>query len=97
MPVIHPSDAVVHEMHGARFVSYARPGAGGEELCAWQGHPRRHRGACTPVSREEILHILEGELVITLDGRTERVTAGDTLIVVNCGATSASRTRPTGP
>lgn len=47
--------------------------------------PRRHQGPLHTVDHEEILHILEGELVITLDGRTERVGAGDTLII-NPGA-----------
>lgn len=87
MPVIHPSDAVVHEMHGARFVSYASPGSGSRELCAWRGEiPAGTKAPLHTVSREEILHILEGELVITLDGHTERVAAGDTLII-NPGAT----------
>jgi quercetin dioxygenase-like cupin family protein len=40
------------------------------------------------VNREEVLHLLDGELLITLDGRTERITAGDTLII-NRGATLA--------
>ncbi|UXX97561.1 cupin domain-containing protein [Streptomyces sp. AD2-2] len=87
MPVVHPSDAVVHEIHGARFVSYAHPGTGSKELCAWRGEiPAGTTAPLHTVSHEEILHLLEGELVITLDGRTERVTAGDTLII-NPGAT----------
>ncbi|MFJ2162023.1 cupin domain-containing protein [Streptomyces sp. NPDC087856] len=87
MPVVHPSDAVVHEIHGARFVSYAHPSTGSKELCAWRGEiPAGTKAPLHTVSHEEILHILEGELVITLDGRTERVTAGDTLII-NPGAT----------
>ncbi len=87
MPVVHPSDAVVHEIHGARFVSYAHPGIGSKELCAWRGEiPAGTKAPLHTVNHEEILHILEGELVITLDGRTERVTAGDTLII-NPGAT----------
>lgn len=86
MPVVHPSDAVVHEIHGARFVSYARPGSGSKQLCAWRGEiPAGTKAPLHTVSHEEILHILEGELEITLDGRTERVTAGDTLII-NPGA-----------
>jgi quercetin dioxygenase-like cupin family protein len=87
VPVVHPSDAVVHEIHGARFVSYAHPGTGSKELCAWRGEiPAGTKAPLHTVNHEEILHILEGELVITLDGRTERVTAGDTLII-NPGAT----------
>lgn len=38
------------------------------------------------VNREEIFHLLDGELLITLDDETHRITAGDTLII-NPGAT----------
>ena len=87
MPVIRSSDAVVHEMHGARFVSYATPAVGSRELCAWRGEiPPGTKAPLHTVSREEILHLLHGELLITLDDRTERVSAGDTLII-NPGAT----------
>jgi quercetin dioxygenase-like cupin family protein len=93
MPVVHPSDAVVHEIHGARFVSYAHPGSGSRELCAWRGEiPAGGKAPLHTLNHEEILHILEGELVITLDGRTERVTAGDTLII-NPGATFGAENR----
>ncbi|MEV0906383.1 cupin domain-containing protein [Streptomyces hokutonensis] len=87
MPVIRSTEAVTHEIHGARFVSYARPATGSKELCAWRGEiPAGTKAPLHTVSREEILHILEGELVVTLDGRTDRVGAGDTLII-NPGAT----------
>jgi quercetin dioxygenase-like cupin family protein len=87
MPVIRSSDAVTHEMHGARFVSHAGPRAGSRELCAWRGEiPAGTAAPAHTVSREEILHLLDGELLITLDGRTERVTAGDT-VIINRGAT----------
>jgi hypothetical protein len=34
MPVVRSSEGVTHEIHGARFVSYAHPRAGSEQLCA---------------------------------------------------------------
>ncbi|MFF5499483.1 cupin domain-containing protein [Streptomyces aquilus] len=87
MPVIHPSDAVTHEIHGARFVSFATPLSGSKELCAWRGEiPAGTQAPAHTVNREEILHLLAGELLITLDGDTHRVTAGDT-VIVNPGAT----------
>ncbi len=87
MPVVRPSEAVTHEIHGARFVSYATPRTGSRELAAWRGEiPPGTKAPAHTVTREEILHLLSGELTVTLDGRTERVTAGDTLIV-NAGAT----------
>ncbi|KUO16345.1 cupin domain-containing protein [Streptomyces dysideae] len=89
MPVVRPSEAVVHEMHGARFVSYATPRTGSKELCAWRGEiPPGTKAPAHSVSREEILHLLDGELLVTLDDRTTRVTTGDTLII-NPGATLA--------
>ncbi|MDT0465227.1 cupin domain-containing protein [Streptomyces gibsoniae] len=82
MPVVRSSEAVTHEMHGARFVSYAAPRTGSKELCAWRTEiPAGTEGPVHTVTREEILHLLGGELLIALDGRAERITAGDTVIV----------------
>ncbi|MFJ6087281.1 cupin domain-containing protein [Streptomyces sp. NPDC092369] len=87
MPVVRPSEALVHEMHSARFISYATPRTGSKELCAWRGEiPPGTKAPAHTVSREEILHVLDGELLVTLDERTTRVTVGDTLII-NPGAT----------
>ncbi|MFV8183162.1 MULTISPECIES: cupin domain-containing protein [unclassified Streptomyces] len=87
MPVIRTSEAVTHEMHGTRFVSYASPLAGSKELCAWRAEfPPGTKAPEHTVTREEIFHLLAGELLISLDGRTDRITAGDT-VVVNPGAT----------
>lgn len=89
MPVVRSSEAVTHEIHGARFVSYATPLTGSKELCAWRGEiPAGTDAPAHTVSREEIFHLLIGELLITLDGRTERISAGDT-VIVNSGATLA--------
>ncbi|MFC5637739.1 cupin domain-containing protein [Streptomyces bullii] len=82
MPVVRPSEAVVHEIHGVRFVSYATPLSGSRELCAWRGEiPAGTRAPAHTVTKEEILHLLDGELLVTLDGVTHRVTAGDTVII----------------
>ncbi|KKD09459.1 cupin domain-containing protein [Streptomyces sp. WM6386] len=87
MPVIRSSEAVTHEIHGARFVSYATPLTGSKELCAWRGEiPAGTKAPAHTVNREEIFHLLDGELLITLDDDTHRITAGDTLII-NPGAT----------
>ncbi|WP_030947376.1 cupin domain-containing protein [Streptomyces sp. NRRL S-646] len=87
MPIVRTSEAVTHEIHGARFISYAAPLTGSKELCAWRGEiPAGTKAPLHTVSREEIFHLLIGELLITLDGRTDRITAGDT-VIVNPGAT----------
>jgi len=91
MPVVRSSEAVVHEMHGARFVSYATPASGSKELAAWRGEvPVGTDAPAHTVSHEEIIHLLSGSLRLTLDGRTETLGAGDTAIV-NAGATLAVR------
>ncbi|WP_282701541.1 cupin domain-containing protein [Streptomyces sp. CC219B] len=89
MPVIRTSEAVTHEIHGARFVSYATPRTGSKELCAWRGEvPPGTKAPAHTVNREEILLVLVGSLRVTLDGRTDDVTAGD-LLIINPGATLA--------
>ncbi|MBY8845848.1 cupin domain-containing protein [Streptomyces sp. SP2-10] len=89
MPVVRSSEAVTHEIHGARFVSYATPLTGSKELCAWRGEiPAGTKAPAHTVSREEIFLLLVGELLMTLDGRTERISAGDT-VIVNPGSTLA--------
>lgn len=87
MPVVRSSEAVTHEIHGARFVSYATPRTGSKELCAWRGEiPAGTKAPAHTVNREEIFHLLDGELLITLDGHTERIAPGDT-VIINPGAT----------
>ncbi|MBC2903306.1 cupin domain-containing protein [Streptomyces cupreus] len=89
MPVIRSSDAVTHEIHGARFVSYATPRSGSKELCAWRGEvPPGTKAPAHTVNKEEILHVLIGNLRVTLDDRTDDLAAGDTLII-NAGSTLA--------
>jgi quercetin dioxygenase-like cupin family protein len=89
MPVVRSSEGVTHEIHDARFVSYASPRVGSRELCAWRGEiPAGTRAPAHTVNREELFHVLVGELLITLDGHTERVSAGDT-VIINPGATLA--------
>jgi quercetin dioxygenase-like cupin family protein len=81
MPVVRAAEAEVHQMHNARFTSYARPGTGSTELCVWrldidpesQGQPHR-------VLREEVFVLLEGEVVLTIDGVASSLGAGDAAI-----------------
>ncbi|MBD0838089.1 cupin domain-containing protein [Streptomyces sp. TRM68416] len=89
MPVVRASEAVTHEIHGARFVSYATPRTGSKELCAWRGEvPPGTKAPAHTVNREELLLVLVGSLRVTLDGRTDDLAAGD-LLIVNPGATLA--------
>ncbi|MFD7436665.1 cupin domain-containing protein [Streptomyces sp. NPDC059861] len=89
MPVVRSSETVAHDLHGVRFVSYATPRTGSKELCAWRGEiPAGTRAPAHTVTREEVLHLLTGDLLVTLDGESTRITAGDT-VIINRGATFA--------
>jgi mannose-6-phosphate isomerase-like protein (cupin superfamily) len=67
MPVVHTPDAVVHELHGAVFASYAAPASGSQELCAWRLEvPAGNLGARHTVSKEEVLLVLSGTLQVSL-------------------------------
>ncbi|HEY6276294.1 MAG TPA: cupin domain-containing protein [Streptosporangiaceae bacterium] len=82
MPVIPASQAVVHQMHGASFTSYAAPASGSQELCAWRVDiPGRTQGVAHQVSREEVLYVLSGTMQVILNDRPAQATAGDAVLV----------------
>jgi len=87
MPVIRSVDAVVYEMHGTRFTSYAAPARGSEELCAWRiDVPPGSTGVAHTITREEIVFVLSGAMEVTLDEAASTVPAGDAA-VLPAGAT----------
>ncbi len=87
MPVIRSADAVVHEMHGTRFTSYAAPARGSQELCAWRiDVPPGSIGVAHTITREEIVFVLSGAMELALDEATYTVPAGDAA-VLPAGAT----------
>jgi quercetin dioxygenase-like cupin family protein len=82
MPVLTPADAVRFETHGSRFSSYASPSRGSRELCGWRlDVPPGLRGAAHRPTREELLLVLEGELLVSLDGAERSAVAGDVVLV----------------
>jgi len=82
MPYIRSAEALVHEVHGVRFVSYAVPAAGSKELCAWRGEvPAGTPGVPHTVSREEVLYLLSGTLRFSVDGEVADLVAGDAAVV----------------
>jgi quercetin dioxygenase-like cupin family protein len=81
MPFVLSSEAVVHEMHGVRFVSFASSTSGSSELCAWRGEvPAGAAGPAHRISREEVFLMLSGRLELTIDKETRSLAAGDTAI-----------------
>lgn len=81
MPFITADEAVVHDMYGVRFVSYARPATGSTELCAWRGEvPGDSEGIAHTISREEVFFVLSGTLEITIDDTGRPLVAGDAAV-----------------
>jgi quercetin dioxygenase-like cupin family protein len=105
MPVLRPVDAVRHEAHGAAFHAVVAPSRGSAELCAWRLEvPPGQVGAPHRPSREEVLLVLDGDLVVTLDGEASAVGEGDVVLVpagaelrVDGGVTVASVWVTTSP
>jgi quercetin dioxygenase-like cupin family protein len=82
VPVVPAPQAVVHEMHGSVFTSYAAPASGSQELCAWRLEvPPGSAGAPHTVSKEEVLFVLTGTLQVSLDQAPASAAAGDAIIV----------------
>lgn len=82
MPVFDASDAIAYEVHGSRFRSFVSPTRGSEQLCAWQlAVPADTRGVAHRPTREEVLLVLSGTLLVTLDGTTTTLQPGDVAFV----------------
>ncbi|MCU7825530.1 cupin domain-containing protein [Kitasatospora sp. DSM 101779] len=82
MPVVRPDHATVFDLHGARFTSYASAATGAERLRAWRlDVPAGTTGVKHTVSSEEVLHLLHGTPVVTLDGEAAALSPGDTVVV----------------
>ncbi|MFC8795438.1 cupin domain-containing protein [Streptomyces cinereoruber] len=81
MPFIRADDAVVHEIHGVRFVSYVRTDTGGRDLAAWRGEvPAGTTGPAHVISHEEAFYVLSGRLRLTVDGESAELAAGDAAV-----------------
>ena len=84
MPVVHAGEAVVHDLHGSRFTSYAAPSLGrSQELAAWRVEvPPGSPGVPHTVTREEVLYLLSGTLLVSIgDGPAIQSKPGDAVVV----------------
>ena len=89
MPLIRSSEAVTHDMNGARFTAYAAPARGAAEVCAWRlDLPAGQPGQPHRITREEVFYVLAGAPRVRLDGASHELAAGDVL-VAPAGATLA--------
>jgi quercetin dioxygenase-like cupin family protein len=83
VPVVQAAEAVVHDTHGSRFTSYAAPSLGSRELAAWRVDvPPGSPGVPHTVTREEILYMLTGTLLVSLgEGPATPSKPGDAIVV----------------
>ncbi|MEV6761479.1 cupin domain-containing protein [Streptomyces sp. NPDC051105] len=81
MSFIRSDEAVVHEIHGGRFVSYVRPDTGSRDLAAWRVEiPAAMAGPAHTISEEETFYVLSGRLRLTIDGESAELRAGDAAV-----------------
>ncbi len=105
MTIFTASEATLFETHGSSFRSYVSPSRGSSQLCAWQlTVPADLRGVAHRPTREEVLLVLAGDLIVTLDGVTSTLSVGDVALVtagselrVDAGAAGATAWVTTTP
>ena len=81
MLVVRDGDVAAVELHGARFTSRSAPSRGGTELAMWTVEVPVGAGTPHRLDREEVLHVLAGRLVVSVDGESATLAAGDTVSV----------------
>lgn len=75
-------EAVRFDVHGATSTACASPSRGTAQLCAWMLEiPATTPGTPHEVDREEVLHVLEGELTVTLAGQRATLSVGDAAVL----------------
>ncbi|MBT2456667.1 cupin domain-containing protein [Streptomyces sp. ISL-86] len=82
MRVIAPSPENVTATPNATMTGFSAPSRGSSELSTW--HVAMTAGSAGPehsVSREQVWTVTAGSLEATCDGRTAKVTAGQTLVL----------------
>ncbi|AXG79187.1 cupin domain-containing protein [Streptomyces paludis] len=93
MPFIRSEEAVVHEIHGGRFVSYVRPDTGSRDLAAWRVEiPAATAGPTHTISHEETFYALSGRLQLTIDGESAELRAGDAAVAPAGSALAVANT-----
>ncbi|MFJ9939445.1 cupin domain-containing protein [Streptomyces erythrochromogenes] len=82
MYVITVSPEHVTTTPNATMTGFAAPSRGSSELSTWQvDMPAGATGPEHSASREQVWTLTAGSLEVTFEGRTERVTAGQTLVL----------------
>ncbi|MFD5699280.1 VOC family protein [Streptomyces lasiicapitis] len=82
MHVITPTAENVTESPNARMTGLAAPSRGSEELSTWTvAMEAGQTGPEHVINREQVWTVTAGALDVTCDGRTEKISAGQTLVL----------------
>lgn len=82
MPIYQEQDADLFEAHGSRFASLVSTRRGGEGLCVWRVEvPAGLAGVPHRPSREEVLIVRDGELLVEIEGAERSLGPGDVVHV----------------
>lgn len=82
MPIIRATEATTYEVHGSTFRSYVAPSRLQTDVCTWQVEvPPNLQGARHRPSRDEVLRVLSGQLVVSTDGESPTLHAGDVAFI----------------
>ncbi|MEV6323816.1 cupin domain-containing protein [Nocardia sp. NPDC051787] len=93
MPFARSTEAVVHEIHGARFISYVSPATGSRDLAAWRAEvPAGTAPPAHVISHEEAFYVLSGRLRFTIDGEAAELGAGDAAVAPAGSALAVANT-----
>ena len=82
MPIIRADEATSYEVHGSTFHSYVAPSRMQTDVCGWQVEvPPNLEGAAHRPTRDEVLRVLSGQLVVTTDGEITPLQPGDVAFI----------------
>lgn len=82
MPIIRATEATTYEVHGSTFLSYVAPSRMQTDVCAWQVEvPQNLQGATHRPSRDEVLRVLSGQLIVSTNGESTSVDVGDVVFI----------------
>ncbi len=82
MTIIRSTEATTYDVHGSTFHSFVAPSRLPTDVCTWQVDvPPDLQGAAHRPTRDEVLRVLSGQLVVTTDGASASLCAGDVAFI----------------
>jgi len=82
VPIIRATEATTYEFHGSTFYSFVAPSRLQTDVCTWQVEvPPNLQGTTHRPSRDEVLRVLTGRLVVSTGGESTFLDAGDVAFI----------------